>query len=152
MLAFAPATPEQYADFLQMMWDDGQDYMEITLRVMQMTWEQYFQLFRTRGDVLVINQGADLVGFYWIEQRGDTLHLHGLILKPEFQAQGIGTTVLTMLEKQYAGKVDKIELGVYQENVGAKRLYEKMGFTIIKTLTDLPFHIMQKSLKPQFVS
>jgi hypothetical protein len=85
MLAFAPATPEQYADFLQMMWDDGQDYMEITLRVMQMTWEQYFQLFRTRGDVLVINQGADLVGFYWIEQRGDTLHLHGLILKPEFQ-------------------------------------------------------------------
>jgi ribosomal protein S18 acetylase RimI-like enzyme len=57
-----------------------------------------------------------------------------------------------MLENQYTSKVDKIELGVYQENVGAKRLYEKMGFTIIKTLTDLPFHIMQKSLKPQFVS
>ena len=152
MLAFAPATPEQYAEFLQMMRDDGQDYMEITLCVMQMTWEQYGQLFRTRGDVLAINQGADLVGFYRIEQRGDILHLHGLILKPKFQAQGIGTTVLTMLEKQYVGKVDKIELGVYQENVGAKRLYEKMGFTIIKTLTDLPFHIIQKSLKPQFVS
>lgn len=80
------------------------------------------------------------------------MHLHGLILKPEFQGQGIGTTVLTMLENQYAGKVDKIELGVYQKNSGAIKLYEKMGFTITKTLTDLPFHIMQKSLKPQFVS
>jgi hypothetical protein len=39
MLTYTPATPEQYNEFLQMMWDDGQEYMENVMRLMQMTWE-----------------------------------------------------------------------------------------------------------------
>ena len=58
-------------------------------------------MLRARGEVLAIYQDADLAGFYWIEEREDTLHLHGLILKPENQGQGIGTEVLSMLTSQY---------------------------------------------------
>jgi ribosomal protein S18 acetylase RimI-like enzyme len=119
MLTFTPATPDQYDEFLQMMWDDGQDYLEHTMRVMQMSWEQYDHIFRTRGEVQAIYQDTNLAGFYWIEEREDTLHLHGLILKPKFQGLGIGTAILTMLADQYTGKLDKIELGAYQENVKA---------------------------------
>jgi len=87
-----------------MMWDDGQEYMENTLRIMQMTWDEYTQIFRTRGEVRAIYQDAELAGFYWTEERRDTLHLHGLILKADFQGQGIGTTVLTMLAESYIDK------------------------------------------------
>jgi ribosomal protein S18 acetylase RimI-like enzyme len=152
MLKFVPATPEQYDQFLQMMWEDGQEYLRNAMRVMQMTWDEYAQIFRTRGEVRAIYQDADLAGFYWVEERVDTLHLHGLILKAKFQGQGIGTSVLTMLAESYASKMNIIELGVYQANSGAIKLYEKMGYKIIRSLDDLHFYIMQKSLTSQSVS
>jgi len=146
MITYQPPTPGQYNEFLQLMWDDGQDYMDIAMQVMQMTWEQYAALFRTRGEVQAIYQDDKLAGFYWIEERDDTLHLHGLILKSEFQGRGIGTQVLTMLADRFTGKLNRIELGVYQKNSRAIRLYEKMGFCITKSLDDLPFYIMHKPL------
>jgi len=149
MLRFTPATPEQYSEFLQMMWNDGQEYWENTMRIMQMTWEEYTQIFRTLGIVQAIYKDDLLAGFYWIEEREDTLHLHGLILKSKFQGQAIGTAVLTMLAKKYKGKVNKIELGVYQANSGAIRLYEKVGFQITRSLGDLHFYVMQKPLTPR---
>lgn len=146
MLEFSSPTPEQYDLFLQWMWDDGHDYMERTMRLMDMTWDEYAQIFRTRGKVYSIYQDANLAGFYWIEERGDTLHLHGLILIPAFQGKGIGTSILTMLGQKYTGKMKQIELGVYQQNSGAIRLYEKLGFQVTQTLDDLPFYIMHKQL------
>ena len=148
MITYSPATAEQYDAFLQMMWEDGQEYWENTMRIMQMTWEEYAQVFHTRGEVRAIYLDDKLAGFYWIEERGDTLHLHGLILKIEFQRQGIGTAVLTMLAIKYQGKLDKIELGVYQANSEAIRLYERMGFHITRNLGDLHFYIMLKPLIP----
>jgi ribosomal protein S18 acetylase RimI-like enzyme len=152
MLKFSPATAEQYDQFLQMMCEDGQEYWENMMRIMQMTWEEYAQIFRTRGEVTAIYQDDQLGDFYWIEEREDTLYLHGLILSTEFQGRGIGTTVLKLLAEKYMGKMDKIELGVYQANTGAIRLYEKMGFQITRNLGDLHFYMMQKLLIPQPVA
>jgi ribosomal protein S18 acetylase RimI-like enzyme len=148
MLTYAAPTAEQYDQSLKMMWDDGQEYWENTLRLMQMTWEQYAQIFRTLGEVQAIYQDDQLAGFYWNELREHTLHLHGLILKPEFRGQGIGTAVLNKLSQSSSGKVARIELGVYQGNTGAIRLYQSMGFTITRTLDDLHFYIMQVPLNP----
>jgi ribosomal protein S18 acetylase RimI-like enzyme len=148
MLTYAAPTAEQYDQSLKMMWDDGQEYWENTLRLMQMTWEQYAQIFRTLGEVQAIYQDDQLAGFYWTELREHTLHLHGLILKPEFRGQGIGTAVLNKLSQSSSGKVARIELGVYQGNTGAIRLYQRMGFTITRTLDDLHFYIMQVPLNP----
>ena len=151
MLKFKSANAKQYDVFLQLIWDDGQEYWADTMRIMQLTWEEYAQIFRTRGEVSAIYQGENLAGFYWIEERVDTLHLHGLILKNEFQGRGIGTAILSILAERYTNKMDKIELGVYQSNTGAIRFYEKMGFQITRSLSDLPFYIMQKPLIPQVV-
>jgi ribosomal protein S18 acetylase RimI-like enzyme len=146
MLTYASPTPEHIDEFLQMMWDDGQEYMENTLQLMEMTWEQYSQIFRTRGQVRAILQDGALAGFYWIEERDDTLHLHGLILKPASQGQGIGTMVLTMLADSYTGKMNRIELGVYQSNTRAISLYQRQGYEITKNLAELRFYVMQKPL------
>jgi len=146
MLAYLEPTPEQSDQFLEWMWADGHEYWENTLRIMHMTWEEYARIFRTLGKVRAIFQDGNLAGFYWIEERDDTLHLHGLILRPEFQGQGIGSVVLTMLADEYKGRMEQIELGVYQGNKGAIRLYERMGFCLTRTLDDLHFNIMQKKL------
>ena len=148
MLTYPPAAAEQYDEFLQMMWEDGQEYLPEVMRMMQLTWEEYSRVFRTLGQVCAIYHDKVLAGFYWIEERGDTLHLHALILKTKYQGQGTGTAVLKMLAECYSGKLDKIELGVYQANSGAIRLYHKHGFQITRNLGDLHFYIMQKPLDP----
>lgn len=69
---------------------------------MQMNLEEFSRLFRTVGEVYGIYQDGELAGFYWVEPRETTLHLHGLILRPEFQGQGIGREVLSYLDEQYS--------------------------------------------------
>ncbi len=146
MLSYKRATPEQYDEFMQLMQAEAADYLESTLSLMQMTLAEMQHLFQTVGQVHGIYQDGVVAGFYWIEARGRTLHLHGLILKQAFQRQGIGTAVLKQLEADYLGRVETIELGVHQANAGARALYEKLGYLSVKHLEALGFYIMQKPL------
>jgi len=146
MLTYRPATADQYDELLQLMAVDSADYLNQSLELMKMTWEEFGQLFRTVGHCYSIYQDDRLAGFYWIEERERTLHLHALILKREFQGQGIGTQVLQMLAEQFQVRMDTIELGVHQSNDGAKRLYQRLGFEVVNFRADLGYYIMQKSL------
>ncbi len=122
------------------------NYLGHTLELMRMTWEEFAHLFMTVGQVYGIYEDHRLAGFYWIEERGNVLHLHALVLKEEFQGKGIGTRVLKMLEKKYKNDVKYIELGVHISNERARALYEGLGYEIVKTIDDLGFHIMKKHL------
>jgi ribosomal protein S18 acetylase RimI-like enzyme len=146
MLTYQPASPEQYDEFLQLMQEETAEYIDTTLALMQMSLEQFKHLLRTRGNVYGIYQDNQLVGYYWIEERGDILHLHGLILKEGFRGKGIGTEVLQMLADRYAGQMAAIELGVHESNARARSLYERMGYRTVKHLVDLGFYIMQYPL------
>jgi ribosomal protein S18 acetylase RimI-like enzyme len=121
------------------------DYVRV-LGLMGLTWEEYAQLFRTRGQVFGIYSDEQLVGFYWIELRGVGLHLHGLILEDGFHGKGIGTAVLKKLEHDYKEKAHHIELGVDQTNMRAKALYERIGYEVVEVLDDVGFYVMQKQL------
>ena len=146
MLSYEPAKPEQYDEFLELMRDEASEYLEHTLELIQMTWQQFSQAFKTVGRVYGIYEDDQLTGFYWIEERGSVLHLHGIVLKSQFQGKGIGTHVLEMLATKYKSSMDTIELGVHESNEGAKRLYERLGYQTVKTLDDVGFYIMQKPL------
>ncbi|MEW6402388.1 MAG: GNAT family N-acetyltransferase [Chloroflexota bacterium] len=97
MLVYRLADADQYDELLRLMAEDAADYLNQSLELMKMTWAGFAELFKTRGHAYCIYQGNTLAGFYWIEEREKTLHLHALILKREFQGQGIGTRVLQML-------------------------------------------------------
>jgi ribosomal protein S18 acetylase RimI-like enzyme len=146
MLTYEPAKVEQYDEFLQLMRDHAANYLERTMELMQMTWQQFDHLFRTVGQVYGIYEDDQLAGFYWIEERGKVLHLHGLVLAGQFQGKGIGTQVLKMLETKYRGSMDAIELGVHKSNEKARALYERLGYEMVKRLDGLGFYIMQKRL------
>jgi ribosomal protein S18 acetylase RimI-like enzyme len=145
-LEYKPAEQEQYEEFLQLTQDQASGYLECTLDLMKMTREEYSQLFRSRGQMYGIYMDSQAAGFFWIEEREKTLHLHGLILKKEFQGQGIGTQVLYDLEARYGDRMDCIELGVHESNVRAKKLYERLGYETVKNYSDSGFDVMQKKL------
>jgi len=149
MLTYKPATNEQYDEFLQLMLREAADYLARTMELMQMTIEQAQHLFRTTGQVYAIYQEDALVGFYWIEERGNIVHLHGLVLAGEFHGKGIGTQTLTMLAAKYSGKMEAIELGVHESNAKARGLYERLGYQTVRHLDDLGFYIMQRPLVEQ---
>ena len=144
MLTYRPAAPEQYDDFLQLLVAESRDYLDTTLHLMGADWDRFAQLFHTVGQVCSIYSEDGCAGFYWVEVRDAVLHLHGLILRPEFQGKGIGRQVLADLEAQYQGRVEAIELGAHRSNQRALALYQRAGFQTVKTLEELGFLILQK--------
>lgn len=93
MLTYKLITQDEYDNFLQLLLNEAADYLSHTLELMQMSLEEAQALFRATGQVFAIYQDAALAGYYWIEERGDILHLHGLVLRQECQGQGIGSQV-----------------------------------------------------------
>jgi ribosomal protein S18 acetylase RimI-like enzyme len=146
MLSYRLASTPDYDEFLALTQEQAAGYLQGTLRLMEMTWDEYARLFRTVGHVYGIYQDGQMAGFDWIEERHDILHLHGLILKSEYQGQGIGSQVLSMLVAEYHDSAAVIELGVHRSNRRAIALYEHTGFVVTKSLGDLGFLIMQKRL------
>ncbi len=146
MALLEPATEDEMAGFLELTRQETAAYLEATLKAMAATWEQYATWFRTVGRVYAVRDGGANAGFCWTEVRGRILHLHGLILKREFQGRGIGGGVLRDLEARYAGRVDAIELGVHSSNAAALRLYERAGYRTVERKEDVGFLILRKDL------
>ena len=146
MLTFEAASAEQCGECMQLMLDEAGSYLQGTLKLMQMSMDEFNHVLRTVGTLYAIYDDEQLAGFYWIEEREKVLHLHALLLKPQFQGKGFGTQVLSMLASKYKGTMTAIELGVHESNEGARRLYERNGFDTVKQLEDLKFRIMQKPL------
>jgi ribosomal protein S18 acetylase RimI-like enzyme len=147
MITYKQATESQYEDFLNLMLEQMADYIEILMQLMGMSIEEFRHLLKTVGQVYSINRNDNITGFYWIEGRGEELHLHGLIIKEKHQGEGIGTQTLKMLEEEYESDKEYIELGVHQTNERAINLYQKLGYRIVATKEDLGFHIMRKTLQ-----
>lgn len=58
----------------------------------------------------------------WIEE---------LFVDDEFRGQGIGSEFFDFLAAELHGRIKRIRLEVGDENDGAKRLYEKLGFEFL---------------------
>lgn len=149
MLTYQQATPEQIDEFLHLMRLDAADYLDHTMELMQMTWTQFAHLVKTVGHVFSIYRENRLVGFYWFEERDRIVHLHGLVIRGDYQGQGIGTDVLTRLACQYARTMDAIELGVHESNDRGRALYESLGYRVTKHLADLGFYVLQRPLSEE---
>ena len=49
-------------------------------------------------------------------------------LLPAYRGHGIGSDLIRHLQKECAASGTKIRIGCFKENLGAKRLYRKLGF------------------------
>jgi len=80
------------------------------------------------NEVWVAEEDGRVIGFTGL---GDDFVRH-LYVRPEEQDRGVGTALLELAkERRPAG----LQLWVFQRNVGARRFYERHGFTVVE-LTD----------------
>jgi ribosomal protein S18 acetylase RimI-like enzyme len=109
-----------------------------------LTPERVAELPHEIGELREVEEDGAVAGYAWIELRERTLHVHALLLEPEFRGRGIGGRVLSELEDEFRGRIEEIELGVEPGNAPALRLYERAGFERVGER--LGFRIMRKRL------
>jgi ribosomal protein S18 acetylase RimI-like enzyme len=126
--------------------DEASEYLKDSLWLIGLTTSAFRAKFKSVGDVVEIHSDGEPAGFYWIEKRDDILHLHGIILRREFQGRGLGREAMRRIEDEHGRGISAIELGVYRDNAAARRLYESLGYIVVKRLDDVHFDIMRKTL------
>lgn len=111
-----------------------------------LSWDEFAAAFDRVGEVRCVRCDGWTVGFVWTELRGQTLHLHAIVLWAEHRGRGIGAEILRRLEREVSGRAEVFELGVQIENVAAFRFYERYGFLVANVPTAPGFCILRKPI------
>lgn len=66
-------------------------------------------------------------------EEDNSYYICGVALLPDFRGKGFGKQLMALAEKQAKEKgFEKMSLVVFAENVGAKKLYQKLGYIEVK--------------------
>ncbi|MEU8300993.1 GNAT family N-acetyltransferase [Micromonospora sp. NPDC048909] len=76
-----------------------------------------------------VRDGDRLVACGADRSRGDVGFLAGLTVAPAVRGQGLGAALTAAMTRALLTRYDHAALGVYPVNVGAIRLYRRLGFT-----------------------
>ena len=76
--------------------------------------------------------GNQIIGSVRAKADGDVCAIGRLIVSPEFQGHGIGSTLLRSVEELYAG-IPRFELFTGSRSESNIRLYQKAGYRITRT-------------------
>jgi ribosomal protein S18 acetylase RimI-like enzyme len=148
MLSLEPAQNEQqFEELLQIIYNQQTAYLNPVLDLIELTWEQFGAYFRATGTAYRIWRAGNLLGLCWVAEHLNTLDLLGLIVKTEYQGQGIGTQALTWLEEHRPDSIRAIELQVHASNPRARSLYERLGYQVITYSESSCFYTMRKELQ-----
>lgn len=78
------------------------------------------------------------IGYIWFSTKESAVFLLDIIILPEYQSLGFGTTMMKkLIEMLSLSDIKEIELRVSPNNERAKRLYDTLGFKI----TGLDMHL-----------
>jgi ribosomal protein S18 acetylase RimI-like enzyme len=146
MICFKVAGDEHFDELLEIIYHQEAQHLKPILDLIQLTSDQFGQLFHSTGVVYRILVDGCLAGLCWIEICGRILQLHSLILKYSFQEQGIGTQTLKWLEEYFRWEIDEIQLIVHYSNPRAKALYERCGYRTTCNPDPCGFYTMRKKL------
>ena len=80
----------------------------------------------------VILVDGEPVGRIWLDRGSDQMLLVDIALLPEARGRGTGTVLLRRLQREAEEATKPLRHSVYKTNVGALRLYERLGFEVIE--------------------
>jgi ribosomal protein S18 acetylase RimI-like enzyme len=141
-------TPAQYAELLELISLQQGACMRPLFDWVALVYEDFGAYFCKTGSAYRVCQDGRLAGMAWVERRDNLLFIHGLLVKPECQGQGIGKWMLERLEKRFRRQVRGIGLWVHISNPRARSLYERQGFRTVGYLAESGFFQMEKPIRP----
>lgn len=78
-------------------------------------------------------QDGEAIGFLSLFKEKQTMHINDIVILPEYQNKGFGSTLMQFAKEQAkARNCDRIVLGMVHDNIPLRNWYEKMGFNTIK--------------------
>jgi [ribosomal protein S18]-alanine N-acetyltransferase len=83
--------------------------------------------------------GADLlvVGFIVITMRGAFIgYIQSVAVRPEWRGRGLGTALIEAAERRILREAPNVFICVSSFNASARRLYERLGYTVVGELAD----------------
>jgi len=116
-----PATPQEYGYFLQWVLDSKHNTEHIS-KDLDLTIDQFCCLFWTAGQVYSICVGGEVHGFYWVEVRGNLLHLRGIGLKEDVRGHDLELHVLRQIQNQYDDQINLNGLDFYSYKVETSKI------------------------------
>lgn len=81
---------------------------------------------------LIISYEDKEIGILELNELNQRIDVVELEILPEYQRKGIGTNILKDIIQEYKGKGKNVGIGCFKINADAKRLYERLGFILIK--------------------
>jgi [ribosomal protein S18]-alanine N-acetyltransferase len=83
--------------------------------------------------------GADvpLAGFIVVSMRGAFVgYIQSVAVRPEWRGRGLGTALIEAAERRILQDTPNVFICVSSFNAGARRLYERLGYTVVCELAD----------------
>jgi ribosomal protein S18 acetylase RimI-like enzyme len=141
-----PARAEDYAFALALYVESIKPY---TLRYMAWVDEvetaRFAQLWMLADARIILLNGAD-IGWLQASETDNEISLKQFYVVPAFQRQGVGTEVMKLLLRAWTATGKPIVVGVLKNNP-ARRLYERLGFTIVDE-TEMKFMMRREPPHP----
>ena len=116
---------------------EAQLYGDASLPALTQTYEELAAEL-TIDLMLKATMGHRIVGSVRARFQESVLHIGRLVVAPDLQGRGIGTRLLTAVEREAAGKVDRYMLFTGHLSRDNIRLYERHGYTEARRVRSTP--------------
>lgn len=134
MYILRPATAADYDYLYQLHRNTIRPYVEATWgwdeEEQQELWQNHFDPTGRQIIQLLIADTLTDIGTLELSYNVDNWYLDLIEIAPEYQNQGIGTTIISDLIRQAHAAGLPLTLSVLKANTPAHRLYERLGFQI----------------------
>ena len=109
-----------------------------TDRFARSTWRHLLGTARRRGSsvTLVARDGTLVIGALntLLRRDGHTARLYSLAVDPQQRGRGIGGLLIRQLAEHLSPAITVLSLEVRSDNLAARALYERIGFTLYENL------------------
>ncbi len=124
-------------------------YNDFSLPPLTQTVEDLEEEFRQKA-IYKVEQDGKIIASIRCFIKEDTLYIEKLVVEPDFQDRGIGTEIMTEIERRYSSSVNRYALFTGHRSIKSLHLYKKLNYREIRQETiseDLKLIYMEKDVE-----
>ena len=108
--------------------DEKQSFLQMQFTAQTTDYESRFP--DSEHSIIVADE--EDAGRIWIDRRPDEIRLLDITVLPKFRNGGVGKLMLEQLQAEAAASATALRHSVFNTNLDALRLYERMDFVVVE--------------------